>query len=164
METAAVGGAAHLVNFMGTDTVPALVMLRDFYGAKMAGFSIPASEHSTITAWGRAHEVDAMRNMLEQFPSGLMACVSDSFDIWLVRGVATVERARQSRPQRGAAPGLLPSRPGSHKPAFPLPAQQERLHRALGQAAQERGHQARRERRRACCPPRLGRPCDGACR
>lgn len=82
METAAIGGAAHLVNFLGTDTVPALVMLRDYYGADMAGFSIPASEHSTITAWGREHEVDAMRNMLEQFPDGLMACVSDSFDIW----------------------------------------------------------------------------------
>ena len=35
-----------------------------------------------MTAWGKDHEVDAMRNMLEQFPNGLVACVSDSYNIW----------------------------------------------------------------------------------
>jgi nicotinamide phosphoribosyltransferase len=48
----------------------------------MAGFSIPASEHSTITSWLKEHEVDACRNMLEQYPEGLVACVSDSYDIF----------------------------------------------------------------------------------
>lgn len=81
-EQAAVGGAAHLVNFKGTDTVAGLVMLRKFYNERMAGFSIPAAEHSTITSWGREHEVDACRNMLVQYPSGLVATVSDSFDIF----------------------------------------------------------------------------------
>merc|ERR1719174_780042 len=47
-----------------------------------SGHSIPASEHSTITSWGVEGEVDAMRNMLEQYPTGLVACVSDSFNIW----------------------------------------------------------------------------------
>ena len=47
-----------------------------------AGHSIPASEHSTITSWGVEHEVDAMKNMLLQYPSGLVACVSDSFDVF----------------------------------------------------------------------------------
>ena len=82
METAAIGGAAHLVNFLGTDTVPALQLHREYYGAKMAGFSIPAAEHSTITSWGREGELDAYRNMLEQFPTGLVAVVSDSWDIY----------------------------------------------------------------------------------
>jgi nicotinamide phosphoribosyltransferase len=77
-----VGGAAHLVNFLGTDTLQGIVVARDYYGEPMAGFSIPAAEHSTITAWGREHEVDAMRNMLEQFPEGLVAVVSDSFNIF----------------------------------------------------------------------------------
>merc|ERR1719267_545006 len=45
-------------------------------------FSIPASEHSTITSWGKDKEVDAMRNMLTQYPEGLVAYVSDSFDIY----------------------------------------------------------------------------------
>ena len=70
VETAGVGGAAHLVSFRGTDTFEGIMVARDYYGEPMAGFSIPAAEHSTITAWGREHEVDAMRNMLEQFPDG----------------------------------------------------------------------------------------------
>lgn len=81
-ETAAIGGAAHLVNFMGTDTMAALEVSQEFYDEDMAGFSIPASEHSTITSWGEEHELDAMRNMLTAYPTGLVACVSDSFDIY----------------------------------------------------------------------------------
>ena len=54
------GSSGHLVNFMGTDTVIALLAAEKFYGAKRAvGFSIPASEHSTITSWG----VDAQQQM-----------------------------------------------------------------------------------------------------
>lgn len=81
-EQAALGGAAHLVNFKGTDTVAALVMLNEFYHEPCAGFSIPAAEHSTITSWGKDHEVDACRNMLTQYPTGLVATVSDSYDIF----------------------------------------------------------------------------------
>lgn len=40
--------------------------------------------NSTITSWGQAGEPAAFRNMLEQFPGGLIACVSDSYDIWFV--------------------------------------------------------------------------------
>lgn len=81
-ESSAIGGCAHLINFKGTDTVPALVLARDIYGEPMAGFSIPAAEHSTITAWGREREVEAYRNMLAQFPTGLVAVVSDSYDVF----------------------------------------------------------------------------------
>lgn len=83
-ESAALGGAAHLINFLGTDTVPALRLLAHYYDEPMAGFSIPAAEHSTITSWGRENEVDAYRNMLDQFakPGALVAVVSDSYDIY----------------------------------------------------------------------------------
>jgi len=82
-ETAAIGGAAHLVNFLGSDTVAGIVLLQDhYYPTTMPGFSIPASEHSTITAWGKAHEADAYRNMLEAYPTGLVACVSDSYNVY----------------------------------------------------------------------------------
>ena len=81
VESAAVGGAAHLVNFQGTDTLVGCRLAERFYGATMAGFSIPAAEHSTVTAWGREHERDAFRNMLAQFPTGVVAVVSDSYDI-----------------------------------------------------------------------------------
>ena len=82
-ETAAISGAAHLLNFAGTDTMAAIALLGDYYGYEaMPGFSIPASEHSTITSWGKERETDAMENMLDQYPTGLVACVSDSFDIF----------------------------------------------------------------------------------
>eukprot|EP00048_Salpingoeca_helianthica_P005776 m.91413 g.91413 ORF g.91413 m.91413 type:complete len:497 (+) comp13735_c1_seq1:214-1704(+) len=82
VETAGIGGAAHLVNFKGTDTVAALLAARKYYGADMPGFSIPASEHSTITSWGQAGELDAYSNMLDRFPDVAFACVSDSYNIW----------------------------------------------------------------------------------
>ncbi len=83
-ETAAIGGLAHLVNFQGTDTVAALVAARRWYGTDMAGFSIPAAEHSTITSWGPEGEEMAYANMLAQFAGEgrLVAVVSDSYDLW----------------------------------------------------------------------------------
>lgn len=82
-ESAAIGGMAHLVNFMGSDTVSGVIAAREYYNEPIAGFSIPAAEHSTITSWGRDNEVDAYRNMLNQFakPNSLVAVVSDSYDI-----------------------------------------------------------------------------------
>lgn len=83
-ESAALGGVAHMVNFLGSDTVGALQHARSFYGEDMAAFSIPAAEHSTITSWGRENELDAFANMIEQFggPEKLVAVVSDSYDIY----------------------------------------------------------------------------------
>lgn len=84
LESAGIGGAAHLVNFMGTDTVAGILFARKYYGAGICGFSIPAAEHSTITSWGRDNEVDAYRNMLKQFggQGKILAVVSDSYDIF----------------------------------------------------------------------------------
>ena len=82
VESAATGGAAHLVNFMGTDTMAGYVMARQYYDEPMSGFSIPAAEHSTMTSWTKAREADAYRNMLTAFPTGLVAVVSDSYDIF----------------------------------------------------------------------------------
>merc|ERR1719262_766843 len=58
VESAATGGAGHLVNFMGTDTMAALMCAHKYYACGCAGFSIPASEHSTITSWTREGELD----------------------------------------------------------------------------------------------------------
>ncbi len=84
MESAGIGGAAHLVNFMGTDTITGVLYAREYYSAGIAGFSIPAAEHSTITSWGRDNEVNAYGNMLNQFakPGAIVAVVSDSYDVY----------------------------------------------------------------------------------
>ena len=82
VESSGLGGSSHIINFMGTDTVSAILFAQEFYNTENPlAFSIPASEHSTITSWGEPFEVKAMENMLDSYPTGLVACVSDSFDI-----------------------------------------------------------------------------------
>jgi nicotinamide phosphoribosyltransferase len=86
-ESAVNGGLAHLVNFMGTDTVEALFGAIDYYNVPLenpVGFSIPASEHSTITSWGRDGELDAYENFLDIYggEGKIISCVSDSYDIY----------------------------------------------------------------------------------
>ena len=82
-ESGRIGGLAHLVNFKGTDTFGALIMAREVYGETMAGYSIPASEHSTITSWGQSSELEAYDNMLTKFakPGKMVVIVSDSYDL-----------------------------------------------------------------------------------
>lgn len=82
-ESAGIGGAAHLVNFMGSDTVTGVLYANHFYRCPMAGFSIPAAEHSTMTSWGRSREAEAYANMINTFgkPGSLVAVVSDSYDV-----------------------------------------------------------------------------------
>ena len=81
-ETAAISAAAHLVNSMGTDTLPGIILAMEYYNAEMAGFSIPATEHSVMCSWSRAGEFDAVRNLLKTHPTGLVACVSDTYNIY----------------------------------------------------------------------------------
>lgn len=110
LEGAGIGGAAHLVNFMGTDTVSGILFARQYYDAGIAGFSIPAAEHSTITSWGRAGEVDAYRNMLTQFarPNSILAVVSDSYDIFNAAGKLWGEELRQQVIDSGATVVIRP--------------------------------------------------------
>lgn len=85
VESAGISGLAHLATgFMGTDNVSALLAARKYYDVDMAGFSIPAMEHSTVTSWGRDKEVESYRNMLKQYgkPGAILAAVSDSYDIY----------------------------------------------------------------------------------
>lgn len=110
MESAGIGGAAHLVNFMGTDTITGVLFAREYYNAGVAGFSIPAAEHSTITSWGREGEVDAYRNMLNQFakPGSILAVVSDSYDIYNAADKLWGEELRQQVIDSGATVVIRP--------------------------------------------------------
>jgi nicotinamide phosphoribosyltransferase len=85
-ETAAIGGAAHLTSFMGTDTLAAIIYANTHYNPtgdfKMYGFSVPASEHSTATPWGLTEEGETayINNMLTLYPTGIVSLVADSKD------------------------------------------------------------------------------------
>ena len=128
VEAAGIGGCAHLVNFLGTDTVPAMVTARDHYGAtSAAGFSVPASEHSTMTSWGREHEVDAYRNMIKEYGgSPFYSVVSDSYDLFKAAREIWGDTLRSRVLGAG---GTLVVRPDSGTPSVIVP----QLLQALGE-------------------------------
>ena len=110
LESAGIGGAAHLVNFMGSDTISGVLYAREFYNAGVAGFSIPAAEHSTITSWGRDNEVKAYENMVRQFgrAGSILAVVSDSYDIFNAASKLWGEDLRQLVIDSGATVVIRP--------------------------------------------------------
>lgn len=82
MEQSGLGALGHLLSFKRTDTLAAIRAGRTYYAAEMAGLSMPASEHTTMMAWGQEREADAFRNMIDRFSAyGAYSVVSDSFDL-----------------------------------------------------------------------------------
>ena len=83
VQSAKIGGSAHLVNFRGSDTIVASKLIRDVYNTDtIYGLSIPATEHSIMTLKGEEGELELMKRVLTLFPTGIVACVSDSFNIF----------------------------------------------------------------------------------
>ena len=138
-ESAMLGGMAHLVNFQGTDTLAAILGARHFYAAPMAGFSIPAAEHSTITGWGKAHEADAYGNMIDKFgaPGRMVAVVSDSYDIF---NAVTVLWGNQLKTRVLESGATLVVRPDSGDPAQIVVEIARRLADAFGTTTNRRGY------------------------
>lgn len=135
-ESAGIGGAAHLVNFKGTDTLAAIDLVRDYYGEKMAGFSIPAAEHSTISSWGREGEAEAYENMLNQFPTGLVAVVSDTWDVF---NACREIWGKKLREKVLARDGILVVRPDSGYPPKVVVSVLDILGEAFGSIVNEKG-------------------------
>lgn len=138
-EAAAIGGAAHLVNFMGTDTISAIVATRKYYDADMAGFSIPAAEHSTMTSWGKENEAKAYANMLDQFsrPGKLVAVVSDSYDLWNAIDNIWGDELKSKVENSG---GTLVVRPDSGDPISIVTETVERLMQKFGFSINAKGY------------------------
>lgn len=83
VQSAKIGGSAHLVNFRGSDTIVASKLIRDVYNTDtIYGLGIPATEHSIMTLKGEEGELELMKRVLTLFPTGIVACVSDSFNIF----------------------------------------------------------------------------------
>lgn len=89
LEDAASNGAAHLLSFVGTDTVAAIDFLEEFYKADctqaLIGCSVPATEHSVMCMGGKEDEVETFRRLIEDtYPKGIVSIVSDTWDFWKV--------------------------------------------------------------------------------
>jgi len=138
-ESAEIGAMAHLVNFMGTDTVAGIFAAMEYYKAAMAGFSIPAAEHSTMTSWGRENESLAYKNMLDQFatPGSIVAVVSDSYNIYEAIKNIWGKELKQQVIDSGAT---IVIRPDSGDPMFMVKSCLELLDEAFGHTVNAKGY------------------------
>lgn len=134
-----VGGMAHMVAFQGSDTVLGVRAANHYYDHPMAGFSIPAAEHSTITSWTREGELAAYKNMLDQFakPGAVVAVVSDSYDLWHAIDNFWGRELRQQIIDSGA---ILVIRPDSGNPVDVVCEALQRLDNAFGHTNNTKNH------------------------
>jgi nicotinamide phosphoribosyltransferase len=86
---AALSGAAHLTSFYGTDTIPAIDLLEDYYHAdsdlELIGCSVPATEHSVMAMGSKDGEIETFKRLIfDLYPKGIVSVVSDTWDLWKV--------------------------------------------------------------------------------
>lgn len=89
LETVKTSGAGHLLNFVGTDSIPGILYLEKNYNSnienEMIGTSISATEHSVQCAYGQEKEFETYKRLInEVYPNGLVSIVSDTWDLWNV--------------------------------------------------------------------------------
>lgn len=84
---AANSGSGHLVSFLGTDTIPAINYIEQYYNGMntFVGGSVPATEHSVMSAGGKEDEIETFRRIIQDVhPTGVVSVVSDTWDFWKV--------------------------------------------------------------------------------
>lgn len=89
VDAATISGAAHLLSFTGTDTIPAIDFLEDFYDAdsdkELIAGSVPATEHSVMCMGMKEGEFETFKRLItEVYPSGFISIVADTWDFWQV--------------------------------------------------------------------------------
>ena len=89
IEDACLSAAAHLLSFTGTDTIPAIDFLEDYYDAdadqELIGGSVAATEHSVMCMGTMENEIDTFQRLIGVvYPSGVVSIVSDTWDFWKV--------------------------------------------------------------------------------
>ncbi len=142
-ESAALGGMAHIVNFMGSDTMEGIYYAKKYYGGvDMPAFSVAAMEHSTVTIYGKEGEVDAYRNMLKRFggPSRIIACVSDSYDIFNAVENIWGKELKEEVLALGKIGGKVVIRPDSGVPADVVLKVVRLLDEAFGTTKNDKGY------------------------
>ena len=86
LESACLSGAGHLLSFAGTDTVPAIEFLEQYYHAdsdrELVGVSVPATEHSVMCMGTQEGEIETFRRLFALYPTGILSVVSDTWDYW----------------------------------------------------------------------------------
>ena len=88
-EDAARSGMGHLLSFVGSDTLPAIVNAEKYYGAdvekELVACSVAATEHSLMCAGTKEGEAETYRRLIEDVcPTGIVSIVSDTWNLWNV--------------------------------------------------------------------------------
>lgn len=116
LEAAMASGAAHLLSFAGTDTIPAIDWLEEYYGAdsdkELVGCSVPATEHSVMCMGGKDDEIGTFKDLMDLYPKGIVSVVADTWDFWKV----VTEYLPAMKEQIMARDGKLVIRPDSGDP------------------------------------------------
>lgn len=89
LESAILSGMGHLLSFTGTDTIPAIDALEQYYIAdadkELIGGSVAATEHSVMCSGNQDGELETFRRLItDVYPSGIVSIVSDTWDLWQV--------------------------------------------------------------------------------
>lgn len=119
-ESSGIAALAHAkTGAKGSDTMTGNLFAMKYYGEALPILtSISATEHSTVTSWGRENENDAYRHMFQQFgkPGKIWACVSDSYNIY-----EAGHMWGRMAPEIIASGSILVVRPDSGDPLVVLP-------------------------------------------
>jgi len=138
VESAKLGGAAHLLNFNGSDNLAGSAMAINYYDAqKVYGLSIPATEHSICTLLGKEGELEIFKHVLKTFPTGIIACVSDSYNIFRACEEYWGEDLKEEILKRD---GTLVIRPDSGDPVMTLLEIFEILFNKFGYTVNSKGY------------------------
>lgn len=89
VESAIMSGMAHLTSWNGSETLPAIAALEEYYNAdaehELLAATVPATEHSVMEAGGNESEIETYKRLLTQvYPKGFVSIVSDTWDYWNV--------------------------------------------------------------------------------
>ena len=117
LEAAILSGMGHLTSFTGTDTIPAIDAVDEYYAPNdvnhLIGGSVAATEHSVMCAGGKDDERETYNRLLDLYPAGILSVVSDTWDLWKV----LTETVPSLKDKIMARDGKLVIRPDSGDPA-----------------------------------------------
>jgi len=124
-QDAAKCGAAFLLSSCGTDTIPAIEYLEDYYNADVTqefiATSVAASEHSLACAGTAvAGELASYKKWItEDYPTGIVSLVSDTYDYWkvLTEYLPALKEDILARPVNAIGLSKVVIRPDSGNPA-----------------------------------------------
>jgi len=135
-EGAEIGGAAHMVFFMGSDTCEGVRAANHYYNTPMSGFSVVATEHSIQCAYGPFNQREYLTSVLNEYgkPGAIVSIVLDGYDVY--REAALLCSMKDEIVASGAK---IVFRPDSGDPLEVIPALLRMQEAAFGATMNQKG-------------------------